>query len=185
MRRSVVLLIVVALVAASSVTTWVVAGAATKGKISGCVDDRTGEIDQMRFGKRPKGGECDEGETAFTWNVRGRRGPAGPEGPQGPQGPAGSSGPAGPLAPMYKESTTSPVLLPGVTSTVEVACDSGDIAFGGGWSSIAAVGEDYWAIADQVITDFSTYRVRVHNGTAGALTFGANVYCFDFPPLHP
>ncbi len=127
MRRFYVLLLVVALVAASSATTWVMAGAATRGKISGCIDDATGEIDQVRFGKTPQGGACDSGETPFTLNVRGRRGARGPQGLQGEAGPPGPPGPPGivgvyerPLAELEPEG-------PGDTEFHRDTCLQGDI----------------------------------------------------------
>lgn len=184
MRRTSVLMLAVALVAATSVTTWVVAGAATKGKISGCIDDETGEIDQMRLGQTPQGGACDEGETAITWNVKGRRGSPGPQGEEGPPGPPG------PTAPVYQVSETSSVVPSSSWGAVFATCDPGDLAFGGRWRALSWSNLLFWATAEGIENVGSTglrrYAVVVYNGTASSLgPLEATVACFDNPPLRP
>lgn len=160
MRRLNVLLLAVALVAVSSATTWVVAGADTRGKISGCVNDTTGEIDQMRFAKTPQGGVCDDGETAFTWNVRGRRGPTGPQGETGPAGPPGPSLNAGDV---YHRHRVERLNAPFAIENNEL-CDPGDRAIGGGYEVLTApanqgdvkVSASYTALNQHVVV--ATYQ---------------------------
>jgi hypothetical protein len=182
-------LVVVALVAATSVTTWVVAGAAMKGKISGCVDDQTGEIDQMRFGKTPKGGECDEGETAFTWNVRGRRGAQGPEGPQGPQGPAGTGGIGPPGVSGWERvvGICAPVGSPDV-EILGVSCPAGKtlLSGGGGWfptpactGGVASVG---LALSSSYPISETTWRLNGANDTGATVYLQPYAICANVAP---
>jgi hypothetical protein len=66
------------------------------------------------------------------------QGPPGPPGPQGPPGPAGPAGPAGSGGLTYDsfyKVTVQTTLCPACSGTVQPACDQGDIATGGGFST--------------------------------------------------
>ncbi len=96
----------------------------------------------------------------------GAQGPAGPVGPQGPagamgatgpQGPVGATGPAGPQGPQGPAGPTSVVVRYGPSTTVPplatpptvawsyAACNTGEVATGGGWqiTQPSASGLDY------------------------------------------
>lgn len=65
---------------------------------------------------------------------QGETGPAGPEGPAGPAGPAGPQGPAGPAGGVAGAHEKFELGLLNSTSPkgVEVRCDAGEVALGGG-----------------------------------------------------
>jgi hypothetical protein len=187
MRRYVVLLIVVALVAVTSMTTWVVAGAGTKGKISGCVDDQTGEIDRMRFGRTPQGGECGEGETAFTWNVRGRRGPTGPQGPPGPQGPAGVGAPG--VSGWERVEGVCQAVATANGATLQAICPAGKtlLAGGGAWHATSSCTAGGLNSPDLTLSNsfpFSNtaWRVSGWNATAGTSYLQPFAICAHISP---
>ena len=199
MRRPVV---VVLLAAVMVVGVVVAAGAATRGRnITACVDDETGEIDQIRlFGRNPLGGECDEGETEVTW--RSGRGVAGPEGPEGPEGLRGPRGPAGPTYPTYWnwEDLVAADARGTLPMVATAWCDPGDWATGGGYttdfpellrvtvsqpvfpandsrgvgSSVPIAWEVQWIFT--ITTDFKNFK-------SGPLA-SAYVVCQDRPPVH-
>jgi len=100
MRRLLTFLTVIALVVAA-VSALAVATEPREGalQITGCKDPNTGEINQLKKGTEPMGGECDAGEILFTWGITGAEGPQGPAGPRGPQGATGPQGPQGPAGP--------------------------------------------------------------------------------------
>jgi hypothetical protein len=90
--------LLVAAVAAVAVATEPRGGARL---FTGCMDRTTGELDQVKPGDEPRGGECDSPrESEVTWGARGPRGSQGPQGPLGPPGPHGATGPEGPQGPQ-------------------------------------------------------------------------------------
>lgn len=182
MRRFYVLLLVVGLVAASSATTWVVAGAAIRGKISGCVNNRTGEIDQMRFGTTPKGGACDDGETAFTWNVRGRRGFPGPQGETGPAGPPGPAGPGISYNSVYVKYRVETLNAPFNIENNEL-CDPGDRAIGGGWEVLTGGANHGEVKVGGSYTSTSAHNMIVsYPGDLETVDIKWSVVCLDTNP---
>ncbi len=179
MRRFHVLLLVAAIVAASSATTWVVAGAATRGKISGCVNNRTGEIDQMRFGRTPQGGACNDGETAITWNVRGPRGTAGPQGETGPPGPAGPGISYNSVYVKYRVETLN---APFNIENNEL-CDSGDRAIGGGWEVLTGGANHGEVKVGGSYTSTNAHNVIVsYTGDLRTVDIKWSVVCLDTNP---
>jgi hypothetical protein len=119
--------IVIALVAAIvSAGTLGVAGAASTGLISACVNRSSGTVRIILPSSTPRGDRneergddgilngCSKNETLVTWNSLGAPGPQGPTGapgatgPQGPTGATGTSGAAGPTGPQGVAGPTGP-----------------------------------------------------------------------------
>jgi len=90
-------LVAILVTAIAGTATIGVAGAATTGLISACVNQSSGTVRIIGPGVKPQPGDassCSKNETLLSWNAQGIQGPAGPTGPQGPQGPAGPAGTA-------------------------------------------------------------------------------------------
>jgi collagen triple helix repeat protein len=87
---------------------------------------------------------CQAGQTLITWNQSGPRGPQGPKGDPGaagatgPQGPAGAAGPQGPKGDTGTPGVTHIVARTATVTSfrdgqpLEVACNPGEVATGGG-----------------------------------------------------
>lgn len=70
------------------------------------------------------GGSCASGFSPVTWNQ---------VGPQGPVGPAGPQGPAGPGVTFYRAQSAPFTIQANDHGSGAVACNSGDMATGGGY----------------------------------------------------
>jgi hypothetical protein len=131
MKRWFVMLAVVVVVAVAAVAITMVAQAAGGRKLTGCMHLGSGELDQVRYGDSPRGGECDgANEIAVTWNVRGPRGLQGPQGLQGPTGATGTPGVSG------WEIVTSTSAYSSISPRQQVvSCPAGKKVVGGGGSA--------------------------------------------------
>ncbi len=117
------LMLVVAIVGTTAIG---VAGAASTGLISACVNRSSGTVrilvpgataGRERDDERSLNG-CTKNETLLTWNIQGvpgTQGPTGPTGPQGSVGATGATGEVGPTGPAGPQGTTGAAGSPGAT----------------------------------------------------------------------
>ena len=128
---------------------------------------------------------------------RGAEGPAGPQGPQGPAGPQGARGPSGAQGEPgviggYVRSSIVLNIPAGSDGSVFAACDPGDLATGGGFSTFGEPGtldlyearpdDPAEAVAEDTSDPLpypSTYTVGAINATSRDGQLQAWVMCLD------
>ena len=134
---------------------------------------------------------------------RGQAGPRGPEGPRGAEGPAGPQGIRGPSGPPgesgviggYVRSSILLTIPAGSDGSGFAACDEGDLATGGGFSTLGEPGtldlyearpDDPAESATEDSSDPlplpSAYRVGAINDTSQDGQLQAWVMCLDLAP---
>jgi hypothetical protein len=142
-----------------------------------CVNNASGTIHMVAEDEA-----CSSNEERIVWNNQGPPGPQGEQGDQGPPGPKGDKGDKGDQgAPgvlgFYTRSNTI-FVDPSETGVVEVACDPGDVATGGGFST----GLQVHVLQSWPSVIESIWQVTAINNGTYRDTLTAKVRCADMTP---
>ena len=136
-----------------------------------CVNNASGTIHMVAADE-----VCSNNEERIVWNNQGPPGPEGDKGDQGDKGDKGDQGPPGVLG-FYIRSYTI-FVEPSETRVVDVECDPGDVATGGGYSTLLQVGQS-------IPSGSNRWRVTATNNGTYEDTLQARVMCADMTPDQP